>query len=137
MSSLSLPRPVDGERQRVRLAEDLELVRGDLDLAGGQLRVLVAGRPAANLAGDLHAELGPQRVRRAVLAVAPEHDLDDAAGVAQVDEGDAAVVAAAGHPARQRDRLAILLGAQRARLVGSDHFLLSLSITAPVDPAGP
>src|SRR5207245_1875799 len=68
----------------------------------------------------------------------PEHDLDDPAGVAQVDEGDAAVVAAAGYPARQRHRLAVLLGAQRARLVRSDHFLLSLSITAPlIVPARP
>ncbi len=68
---------------------------------------------------------------RAVLALAPEHDLDDAARVAQVDERDTAVVAAAGYPARQRYRLAVLLGAQRARLMASDHFLLSLSITAP------
>ena len=70
-------------------------------------------------------------MRGCVLALVPEHDLDDPAGVAQVDEGDPAVVPAAGHPARQGHRLAVLLGAQRARLVGSDHFLLSLSITAP------
>jgi hypothetical protein len=128
---VQLARPVDRERQRVGLAEDLQLVRGHLDPAGGQLGVLVPLRPAAHLAGDLHAELGPQRVGRAVLALTPEHDLDDAARVAQVDERDTAVVAAAGHPARQRHRLAVLLGAQRARLMASDHFLLSLSITAP------
>ncbi len=128
---VDLGRPLDRERQRVRLAEDLQLVRGHLDLSGGQLGVLVARRPAAHLAGDLHAELGPQRVGGTVLAFAPEHDLDNAAGIAQVDEGDAAVIPAAGYPARQRDRLAVLLSAQRARLVRSDHFLLSLSITAP------
>ena len=66
-----------------------------------------------------------------ILALAPEYDLDDPAGITQVDEGDPAVVPAAGYPARQYHRLAVLLGAQRARLMGSDHFPLSLSITAP------
>ena len=50
-----------------------------------------------------------------------DHDLDDAAGLAQVDEGDAAVVAAAGHPAGQGHGLARVLGTQRAGVVGADH----------------
>jgi len=38
-----------------------------------------------------------------------EDDLDDTAGVAQVDEHDAAVVAAAGYPAGEHDALASVL----------------------------
>ena len=50
-----------------------------------------------------------------------DHDLDDAAGLAQVDEGDAAVVAAAGHPAGEGDGLPDVLGAEGAGVVRADH----------------
>ena len=54
-----------------------------------------------------------------------DDDLDDAAGLAQVDEGDAAVVAAAGHPAGEGDGLADVLGAQGAGVMGADHCSVS------------
>ena len=50
-----------------------------------------------------------------------DDDLDDAAGLAQVEEGDPAVVAAAGHPAGEGHGLADVLGAQGAGVVGADH----------------
>ena len=57
-----------------------------------------------------------------------DHDLDDAAGLAQVEERDPAVVAAAGHPAGEGDGLADVLGAQGAGVVGADHGFSSLTI---------
>ena len=45
------------ERQGVGLGEHLEILDDDLDLAGGQMRVLVALRAQAHLAGDLDDEL--------------------------------------------------------------------------------
>ena len=48
-----------------------------------------------------------------------EHDLGEAAAVAQVDEHAAAVVAAGGHPPEQHDALADVGGAQGAAVVGS------------------
>ena len=40
-----------------------------------------------------------------------DDDLGDAGGVPQIDEGDAAVVAPPGHPARESDGLTGVLGA--------------------------
>ena len=80
-----------------------------LDLAGGQVRVPHALGAIAHRAGDadhpLAAELLRRRVgRRRVLGV--EHDLHDALAVAKVDERDAAVVAAVGHPPAERHLVA-------------------------------
>ena len=55
-----------------------------------------------------------------------DDDLDDAAGVAQVEEGDAAVVAATRDPAGEGDGLADVLGAQGAGVVRADHERFSL-----------
>ncbi len=49
------------------------------------------------------------------------HDLRRAAGVAQVDEGDPAVITPARHPAGESDGLADVVGAQRAGLMGAQH----------------
>ena len=51
-----------GNGSGVGLVEHLEAGGGHLDLAGGQFRVLVAGRAAAHLAGDQHAPFVAQRV---------------------------------------------------------------------------
>ena len=65
-----------------------------------------------------------------------DDDLDDAAGVAQVEEGDPAVVAAAGHPPGEGDGLADVLGAQGAGVVGADHGVCSSLLTDDVLVAG-
>jgi hypothetical protein len=55
-----------------------------------------------------------------------EHDLDDAGRVAKIDEDDTTVIAPAGYPAAQRDRLSGVCGAKRPGLVRADHGVLFL-----------
>ena len=109
---------VDGKRQRVARAEDLDLGREHLDVPGRQLRVLVALRATGDLTDHLEAVLRAQLVGDGGV---PDDHLHHAGRVAQVDEGDAPVVAAAGHPAGQHDLLLRVFGAQGAGFTGSDH----------------
>jgi hypothetical protein len=109
---------VELERQRRRLVQHLDPLGDDLDLAGRQLRVLVARRPAADHAGHPEAVLGAQRVRDLLV---PDHHLDDARGVPQVEERHPAVIAPPGHPTGQHDGLSGVVGAQGAGLVGAQH----------------
>ena len=111
---------LDGERQRVGLAEHLDRLGDDLDRAGGQLRVLVPRRAQPHLAGHPDAELGAQVVRDCLVA-APD-DLHDAARVAQVDEDHAAVVAPPRHPAGQDNPLPRVLRRAASRPRGSGSF---------------
>jgi hypothetical protein len=108
---------VDRQRQRRGLGEHLEGRRVDLDLAGGQVGVVVAGRAPGDLADDLDAEL----VAQVVGVLLAEDHLDDPRAVAQVDEDDPAVVAAAGHPAGQRHGRAGVGRAQASGVMGTDH----------------
>jgi hypothetical protein len=117
---------VDRERQRGRGAEHLDAAvggRDDLDLARGQVGVLVALGAGGDLAGDLEAVLRAQLVGHRLVA---DHHLDDAGRLAQVDEGDAAVVAPARHPAGEGDGLTDVLGPEAACVVAADHFSCSL-----------
>jgi hypothetical protein len=113
---------VDLERQRGRAVEHLDGVGDDLDLAGRQGGVLVALGPAPQLAGDPQHVLGAQVVRDGLV---PDDHLDDAAGVAQVEERHPAVIAAPGHPPGEGERRAGELvdqaGTQGAGLVGAQH----------------
>ena len=96
--------------------------RDDLDLAGRQVGVDVALGPRADLADDLDAVLVAQVVGAALGEhLVAGHDLDDTAGVAQVEERHPAVIAPPGHPARERDGLAGVVGTQGAGLVGAEH----------------
>ena len=108
---------LDRERQRRGRRQHPQLGGDHLDLTGRQLGVLVALRPAAHLAGDQHAELVAQRVR----LLLADDDLDVPRGVAEVEEDDPAVVAAAGHPAGEGDGGAGVGRAQRAGVVGAEH----------------
>ncbi len=92
---------VELERQRRTVAEHGERGGVDLDVAGGDLWVGVAFRSDLDDTGDRDAELRAQPVRLGQHVVVAENHLGDAGGVTQVDEDDAAVVAAAGHPAGQ------------------------------------
>ena len=83
---------------------------------------LPSGR-SCDRAGDRDAVLAAQAVRDALVA---DHDLGHAAGLPQVEEGDAAVVAAAGDPAGEGDGLAGVGGREGAGVVGADHGDCSL-----------
>ena len=95
---------VDVERRRLRLGQDLDLGRLELDRAGRELRVLRAGQPRRDGPGDHDDELGADpagdRVRgRGIRLV--DDDLGDPVPIAQVEEDQLAVVTAAVDPARQ------------------------------------
>ena len=113
---------LDLEGRRLGGVEDLDLVDKNLDLARGDLVVLHALGALAHHAGDLDRPLGAdglgrvERLAAGVLRV--KGDLRHALAVAQVNEDEAAVVAAVPDPAGQRDRLADVLAAQLAAAVG-------------------
>ena len=95
---------VDVERRRLRLGQDLEVGRAQLDLAGRQARVLGPGETAGDLARDGDDELAAHPAGdlvglRGVGLV--DDDLGEAVAVAQVQEDQLAVVAAPVDPAGQ------------------------------------
>ena len=90
------------ERQGVGLGEHLEILDDDLDLAGGQMRVLVALRAQAHLAGDLDDELAAQRAGDLLVI---DDDLHETGVVTQIDERHTAVVATTVDPTGERDLL--------------------------------
>src|SRR5688572_11168747 len=116
---------VELERERGRARDDLELLDLELDLARGQLRVDVLGRPPHDLALGAQDELVANRVRRldgARCQLRVDHELADPRAVAQVDEDEAAVVAPAVRPAGERQLLADVLGSDfAAHEVAPDH----------------
>jgi len=97
-------------------ARTLELYR-QLDLAGGELRVLGSGQPQGDLPARAHDELRAHprgnRVRLGRVG-GVDHDLGDPVAVAQVKEDELAVVAAAMDPAGQARADARVGGAQLA-----------------------
>ena len=93
----------------------------DLDLAGGQVGVDVALGAGGDLADDPDAVLVAQVVGRTGEHLVARDDLDDAAGVAQVEERHSPVIAPTGNPARERDGLAGVVGTQGAGLMGAEH----------------
>ena len=116
---------VDLEGQRRRGVEHLELADDDLDVARRQVGVGVALGALAHLAGDLDAELVAHVVRPAPgQHLVAGDDLGDPRGIAQVEEGDTAVVSTPRHPPGERDGLAcvaLTVGAQCAGLVSAEH----------------
>ena len=68
LAALVAGRVVDGERERVGGREHLDLGRDDLDLAGGEVGVLVALLARDDLADDLQAELAAEAVRDGLVA---------------------------------------------------------------------
>ena len=100
------------DRERIAHGVDLQL-----DLAGRQVRVDGLGRAGDDLALRLQDELVANLVRdagRLGRALRVDHELHLAGVVAQVDEDEAAVVAARVGPARDGQPLADVLGAQFA-----------------------
>ena len=87
---------VNLERQRSRGVQHLNGGHLNLNLAGRQVRVLVALRALRNLTGHAQNVLVAQVLKVSLIV---ENTLGDALAVTQVNEGDATVVAAA-HPVR-------------------------------------
>ena len=109
---------VDLERQRVGGVEDGDLLGHDLDLAGGQRRVLVALGALGNGADDLQHELVAEAVEDLFLA---DDHLGDARSVAQVHECDTTVVTTPADPAGEGYGLSNVLGAKGSEVVCAQH----------------
>ena len=123
---------VELERRRLRRVQDLEVVGEHLDLAGHEVRIGAALGAQAHEPRHADHELVAQRFgggeRRGAVGI--EDDLHEAFAVAQVDEDDAAVVAAAMDPAHQRDRLAEVAGGRcvRSSQCASMHSPASVAV---------
>ena len=112
---------IELERQRRTLPQHGQRCRVDLDLTGGDLRVRVALGPDLDDAVDGDAELRPQPVRLRQHVGLAEHHLRHPRRVAQVDEDDAAVVAATRHPTGQGHLLPGVGGPQRTGGMTAQH----------------
>ena len=113
---------VDVERRRLRVVEDPDRARLELDRPRRQLRVLGPGLAERDLALERDDELGSQPGRGlARLGRVPgvDHHLRDAVPVAEVDEGQLPVVAAAVHPAGEAGRRPGVVGPEGAAGVGA------------------
>ena len=126
---------VELERKRRRAREDAHGVDLELDLAGRQVRVDRLGRAGDDLALRLQDELVANLVRdagRLGRALRVDHELHLAGVVAQVDEDEAAVVAARVGPARDGQPFADVLGAQFAAVkVAPAHGPVRVATTSP------
>ena len=91
-------RIIDLERQRGGPVEHLKVGDVDFDFTRGQVRVRRPLWTRLDDAGDLDAVLGAQVVGALSHLGLTEDHLGNARAVAQVDEDDATVVAAARHP---------------------------------------
>jgi hypothetical protein len=108
------------QRQFARRAEHLDLAHIDFDEAGGHVGILRAGGALAHLAIDPHDEFRAQRLRQPERRrVRIDDALRQAVMVAQVDEQQAAVVADAVTPAGEADRLAFVVEARIATMMGA------------------
>ena len=97
------------EGQRLGFGEDGELFAEDFDFAAGKVGVFGTGGAQADAAFDGKAVFVAYLFgeREGVCGVGVDDDLYEAAAVAQVDEDDAAVVAATVYPAGNLDGLAV------------------------------
>ena len=98
---------IELKRQRVGAVQELDLAREHFDAARGE--VLIGGAAGTFAHAPLHADhvLGAQPLGLAKHRgrIRIEDHLQQALAIAQIDENDAAVVAAAMHPAGDRDLL--------------------------------
>ena len=97
-------------------------IRDEFDGSGRQRGVFLAGEARGNLAGDRDDILRAQGVRLfgdPGVFFGAEDDLSDARAVAQVDEDDAAVIAARIDPTGERRGLAHVGGAELVAGMGT------------------
>ena len=112
---------VELERQRRALPQHGQRRGVDLDVAGGDFGIGVALGPDLDDTVDRDAELGAQPVRLGQHVTLAEHHLRHAGCVAQIDEDDAAVVAATRHPAGEGHLLPGIGGPQRTGGMCAQH----------------
>src|SRR5438270_13417801 len=93
---------VEWKWRGVGVGKQLELGHRKLDLAGDDVRIDVLRVPASDISGGADHVLGAQPMSGAVRVgggVGVKYELDDARAIAQIDEDQAAVIAATVHPA--------------------------------------
>ncbi len=102
------------EGRRLGLVEQKQFAGDDLDLAGGHVGVVEPLATAADASLDGDDVLRTRGVGFGVggFDLLVDHDLRDAGAVAQIEEDEAAVVAAAVDPAHENDILPRVLGAK-------------------------
>ena len=102
------------EGRRLGLVEQQQFAGDDLDLAGGHVGVFEARAAAADVSLDGDDVLRTRGVGFGVggFDLLVDDDLRDAGAVAQIEEDEAAVVAAAVDPAHENDILPRVLGAK-------------------------
>jgi hypothetical protein len=106
-------RVFDREGRCLALVEDRGFLDDDLDVTGREARVLHLAA-AADLASDADDPLAAglvAEIERGLIDGGVEHQLHEAAAIAQVDEDTAAVIAPALNPAEEHDVLVELLRA--------------------------
>ena len=116
---------VDVERRHFARVEHGEGIDRDLDFTGRQLGVGRPLRPMAHHARNLHHPLVAGRLGCSVgigRVVGVGHHLGDPIAVAQVEEGQVAVVTAPMHPTGERHPLANVRCAQLTAGVGSERL---------------
>ena len=98
-------------------------MREHLDFAGSEAGIHRALGTPAHAAGDRDAEFVAQRLRlgEGFRAIRIAHDLQEPLAVAQVDEDDASVVAAAVDPSHHGDGLVEVSAVDEAAVVGACH----------------
>ena len=109
-----------GEGRGLRLVEDPDLVDHHFHFAGGQVGVNGVGGALFDEAGDADDVFGAQVFGAGMgprEALAAKDELRGAFAIAQVNEDDAAQVAAAMDPAHQQDALAHVFEADGAAIV--------------------
>ena len=119
-------RVVHGERQHFRHVQHFERRDADFDFAGGNFGIVRAGGALADFAGDADDAFAAQRrgalekFLRQIRRV--KNRLRAAFAVADVNEDEAAKVAAGMNPAGQRDRLPDVRRAQFVAMMRAFHF---------------
>jgi hypothetical protein len=102
------------EGRRLGLVEQKQFAGDDLDLASGHVGVIEPFATAADASLDRDDVLRTRGVGFGVggCDLLVDHDLGDAGAIAQIEEDETAVVAAAVDPAHENDILARVFGAK-------------------------
>ena len=113
---------VELERKDLGGVENVERAGDEFDRAGGQLRVFGSSQAGGDFSGDADHILATEFVGFLCgvgIFLRAEDNLCDAFAVTEVDENQAAVVAAGGDPAAEGDFGAGMFGAEGVAVVGA------------------